>query len=107
MIQKQKFILIVLAFLMVGMGSYYFFVHDSGGSNQVQLNSGPIERRQRTKSEEKSISRRKSDKPSSPAKPITVERKEREETVIPTEVKRRDKTRPEKNIKQKKPTTVG
>ena len=89
--QKQKVLLAALAVAVLGMGSYFLFLRDSGGGAQTAMNTGPAVRRVKKENVDNAPKRRESTRRESKAEQAAPERREREEVEAPTATRRERK----------------
>jgi chromatin remodeling complex protein RSC6 len=97
--KRQKVMLVAVAVLALGAGSYWYLGRDSGGSKSAVLSEGTVVRKEKKAQEEPTSKRKKDPKAVTREEPTTVERKEREapeETTVERKKKREDKTKEKK-----------
>ena len=98
--KRQKLMLVVVAVLALGAGSYWYLGRDSGGGKSAKPIDGVVERKQRAAPKEDPSARRKTEaKPATRQEPATVERKEREapeDNTVDRKKRREDKTKEKK-----------
>ena len=96
---RQKLMLVGVAVLALGAGSYWYLGRDTGESNVAVVNEGPVTRREKKAPTETATKRKKDTRTVTREEPVTVERKERaapEETTVERKKKRQDRTKEKK-----------
>ena len=104
--KKQKVMIGVLATVVLGAGTSFFFLRDSSASGDKAANTGPVTRRVRESSETEGKStrrvrttKRRADKPKAP-----VVRRQRDEAESNTATRRRTTRDNKRKTKKNVPT---
>ncbi len=97
--KRQKLLLVVVAVLALGAGSYWFIGRDSDSGKTAAMVEGPVARKERAAVQDNKSRRNKETKTAVREEPAVVERKEREapdDNTVKRKEKREDKTKEKK-----------